>query len=186
MRGGRHLVVLVLLGVTALGLVVALPAIGANGPGARLTKHERELIAEARAEGKSTIIVMVAAKGGAARDAIRELESLGGVVQFQDAALGYIRASLPLDKVAEASQLASVEALDVDETVPLPGPGIEGVSPLIPQATPNASTPRSNPYMPTQRHRRGAVRDGQPDVGRPRRHDRRRRQRRDARPSEPR
>ena len=158
MRGGRHLAVLVLLGVTALGLVVALPAIGANGPGARLTKHERELIAEARAEGKSTIIVMVAAKGGAARDAIRELESLGGVVQFQDAALGYIRASLPLDKVAEASQLASVEALDVDETVPLPGPGIEGVSPLIPQPT-RVPPRRGSTRTCRRRTRRGPVRE---------------------------
>ncbi len=147
---GKRAVVLAALGLTALTAAIALPAVGANGTGAKLTKQERQLIAEARAEGKSSIVVMVAAKGGAARDAIRELESLGGTVQYQDAALGYIRASLPLDKVEQAAQLASVEALDVDETFPLPDPRPEGVVGVIPQPAPGAGTPRVNPYMPTQ------------------------------------
>ena len=146
----RHALALVALGLTALVAAIALPAVGANGKGAKLTKHERELIAEARAEGRSSIVVMVAAKGGATNDAIRELEALGGTIQFRDAALGYIRASLPLDKVQQAAALASVAALDVDETIAVPDPRPEGALAVIPQPAPGAGTPRVNPYMPTQ------------------------------------
>jgi subtilisin family serine protease len=138
------------LGVTALATAIAIPAVGASGKAAKLTKHERALIAEARASGETSVIVMVAAKGGAANDAIRELEALGGTIQYRDAALGYIRASVPLDKVGQAAQLSSVEALDVDETFDVPDPRPEGVVGIIAQPTPGAGTPRVNPYMPTQ------------------------------------
>jgi subtilisin family serine protease len=145
-----HALALAALGLTALVAALALPAVGANGNGAKLTKEEKALLAQARSEGKSSIIVMVAAKGGAAQDAIRELESLGATVQYRDAALGYIRASIAIDRVEEAARLASVEALDVDETVPLPDPRPEGVLGIIAQPAPGAGTPRVNPYMPTQ------------------------------------
>jgi subtilisin family serine protease len=144
-----HVLVLVALGLV-LGAVVALPAIGQTGNGRGLSKHDRSLLAEARAEGESSVIVMVAAKGGAAREAIQQLEALGGTIQYHDAALGYIRASLAIDKVEEAARLSSVEALDVDETYQIPSPRPQGVVGIIPQPAPNASTPRANPYMPTQ------------------------------------
>ncbi|MDF2733314.1 MAG: Outer rane stress sensor protease DegS, partial [Desertimonas sp.] len=133
----------------AIAVAVAVPAIGANGNDKGLSKHDRALLAEAKAEGKTSVIVLVAAKGGAANDAIRALEGLGGTVQYRDAALGYIRASLALDKVSEAASLASVEALDLDETVEVPDPRPEGAAAIIPQPVPGAATPRVNPYMPT-------------------------------------
>ena len=144
-----HGVALALAGAAAVAAVaVAVPAIGANGNGARLSKHERQLLAEARAEGKTSIIVLVAAKGGAANDAIRELEGLGATIQHRDAALGYIRASIAIDKVEQAAQLGSVEALDVDETVDIPDPRPEGAVNPTPQTPPSASTPNNNPYLP--------------------------------------
>ena len=146
----RHTLALAALGVTALAAVIALPAVGGNGGGAGLTKQERALITEARAEGKSSVIVLVAAKGGAARDAVRELESLGATIQYRDNALGYIRASIAVDKVEQAAALPSVEALDVDETIDAPDPRPEGVQPVSPQPAPGAGTARVNPYMPTQ------------------------------------
>jgi hypothetical protein len=147
-----HAVALAALAAAALASAVAVPAIGGNGhgKGQGLTKHERQLLAEARADGETSIIVLVAAKGGAANDAIRELEALGGTVQFRDASLGYIRASLPLDKVEAAAVLSSVEALDVDETVPVPDPSPEAAAPIVPQPAPGPATPRANPYLPTQ------------------------------------
>jgi subtilisin family serine protease len=145
----RHVFVLAAVGLV-LGAVAALPAIGQTGNGRGLSKHDRSLLAEARAEGESSVIVMVAAKGGAAREAIQQLEALGGTVQYRDAALGYIRASLAIDKVEEAARLSSVEALDVDETYQLPNPRPQGVVGVIAQPTPGAGTPRANPYMPTQ------------------------------------
>ena len=60
-----HAVALGILSVTIVVAVsIAVPAIGANGGGKGLSKHDRELIAQARVDGKSTVIVMVAAKGG--------------------------------------------------------------------------------------------------------------------------
>jgi Subtilase family/Bacterial pre-peptidase C-terminal domain len=144
-----HGVALALASVTALAVVaVAVPAIGANGNAARLSKHERQLLAEARAEGKTSIIVLVAAKGGAANDAIRELEGLGASIQYRDAALGYIRASVAIDKVGEAAALASVQALAVDETVEVPDPRPQGAVSPTPQTPPSSSTPNNNPYLP--------------------------------------
>ena len=149
MRRTHGVALAVLSAAIAVAVAVAVPAIGANGNDKGLSKHDRALLAEAKAEGKTSVIVLVAAKGGAANDAIRALEGLGGTVQYRDAALGYIRASIALDKVSEAAQLASIEALDVDETVELPDPRPEGVLGIIPQAVPGAATPRVNPYMPT-------------------------------------
>jgi subtilisin family serine protease len=131
-------------------VAIAVPAIGANGNDKGLSKHDRALLAQAKADGKSSVIVLVAAKGGAANDAIRQLEGLGATIQYRDAALGYIRASVALDKVSQAAQLGSVEALDVDETIEVPDPRPEGVVGVIPQPLPGAGTPRVNPYMPTQ------------------------------------
>ena len=139
----------ILSALVVVAVTIAVPAIGANGNDKGLSKHDRALLAEAKAEGKTSVIVLVAAKGGAANDAIRALEGLGGTVQYRDAALGYIRASIALDKVSEAAQLASVEALDVDETVEVPDPRPEGVVGIIGQPVPGAGTPRVNPYMPT-------------------------------------
>jgi hypothetical protein len=144
----------VALGILSATIVVAVsiavPAIGANGGGKGLSKHDRELIAQARVAGKSTVIVMVAAKGGALNDAARGLEGLGAKIGYRDNALGYLRATVALDKVEAAAQLASVQALDVDETVDVPEPRPEGVVGVISQPVPGAGTPRANPYMPTQ------------------------------------
>jgi subtilisin family serine protease len=145
-----HLVALVALGLMAAAAVIALPAVGGTGGGKSLSKYDRALLAEARAEGKSSVIIMVAAKGGAARDAASGLEALGATIQYRDDALGYLRASIALDKVEAAAQLSSVEALDVDETIDVPDPRPDNVSALIPQPVPGAGTPRANPYMPTQ------------------------------------
>src|SRR6186997_1397401 len=144
----------VALGILSAAIVVAVtiavPAIGANGGGKGLSKHDRELIAQARVDGKSTVIVMVAAKGGALNDAARDLEGLGAKIGYRDNALGYLRATIALDKVDAAAQLASIQALDVDETVDVPEPRPEGVVGVIAQPAPGAGTPRANPYMPTQ------------------------------------
>jgi len=92
---------------------------------------------------------MVAAKGGALNDAARDLEGLGAKIGYRDNALGYLRATIALDKVDAAAQLASIQALDVDETVDVPEPRPEGVAGVIAQPAPGAGTPRANPYMPT-------------------------------------
>jgi subtilisin family serine protease len=130
--------------------VVALPAVGQTSKAKNLSKHDRSLVAEARAAGKDSVVVLVAAKGGAAKAAVSQLQALGATIQYQDNALGYIRASIDIDKVEAAAGLSGVNSLDLDETIEAPDPRPEGVVPIIGQPAPNAGTPRVNPYMPTQ------------------------------------
>ena len=56
--------VVVLTGATAFA--------GSSGKGGGgLSKHDRALLAQAKADGKSTVIVIIAAKSGASRDVVQ-------------------------------------------------------------------------------------------------------------------
>jgi hypothetical protein len=141
-----------LAALAAAATVVAafsIPALAGSG-GARkgLSKNDRQLLAEARAEGKQTVVVLIAAKGGANRAVVSGLEGLGATVRYRDDALGYVSARVPVDKVGAAVALDGVEALDVDEVIPLDDPRPEGAQPVTPQTPPGAGTPANNPYMP--------------------------------------
>ena len=148
MRRTRGIVLAAVSAFVVIAVSVAVPATGANGGDKGLGKRDRALLAKAKVEGKSSVIVLVAAKGGAANDAIRDLEALGATIQYRDAALGYIRASIAVDKVDQAAQLASVEALDVDETFEIPDPRPAGAVNPTPETPPSAATPNNNPYLP--------------------------------------
>src|SRR4030095_10648032 len=76
------------------------------------------------------------------------LAGLGAVVRYREESVSYIRARVPVDKVAAAAALPGVKYLDVDEVIPLPDPRPEGIAPVVPQPAPNAATPNNNPYMP--------------------------------------
>jgi len=138
--------VLALLAVVATA--IALPAFaGSGGNGPKLSKHDRALLAEARANGESRINVLVATNGGT-RSVVSAIEGLGGTVGYKEDSLGYVRASLPLDKVEAASKLDGVFALDVDEIIPLDDPRPDGTQAVAPQTPPGPATPANNPYMP--------------------------------------
>ena len=129
-------------------LLVSLPASAQDGNGQGLSKHDRELLAEAQAQNQATVTILIAAKPGQNKKVAADIAKLGGKVQYREDSVGYIRASLPTDKVKDAAQLNSVEALDLNEYVPLPDPRPEGVVGVIPQSAPGAGTPNDNPYMP--------------------------------------
>jgi Subtilase family/Bacterial pre-peptidase C-terminal domain len=137
--------------LTAAGAVLLLLAAAtapAAAPGGRLSKEERAAIAKARAEGKDSVILLIATQPGQAKTVVDGLEGLGAKVGYRDDQLGYVRATVPLDKVAQAFGLAGVEAADVDEIIPLPDPRPEAGGFNVANTAPGASTPRSNPYMP--------------------------------------
>lgn len=116
----------------------------------KLGLHDEQLLAKARVEGRATVTILVAAKGGAARQAEAAITSAGGTIRFRDAALGYIRADVPTANVAAVASNASVQAVDLDEVVPLPDPAPEGAAAAVNRPPPDATTPRANPYMPIQ------------------------------------
>ncbi|MGH9175314.1 MAG: S8 family serine peptidase, partial [Vicinamibacterales bacterium] len=137
-------------------MVLALAASGAAAPGGNgkskgksgLSKHDRELLAEARANGESSVTILIAANDGSNQAAVTDVERLGGTIEFRNDELGYVRASIPVDSVEDAAKLSSVEALDIDEVIPLDDPRPDGAVVPTPQTPPGAGTPNNNPYMP--------------------------------------
>jgi subtilisin family serine protease len=112
------------------------------------TKRDRDLIAQARAEGKDTVKVLIAAEANQNSAVINEIQSLGGSVQVSNDNIDYVLATLPIDKAESAFAVDGVESVGLDEVLPLEDPRPEGMVDPAPQPAPNASTPQNNPYMP--------------------------------------
>jgi subtilisin family serine protease len=137
--------------VLALLLVVlaAVPSSSAAQNGNdKLSKHDRELLAEAIAQNRPTVTLLIASQPGKNRTVATGIASLGGTVQYRLDEVSYIRAVVPIGKVEAAAYLNGVQSVDLNEIIPLDDPIPDGTAALIPQPSPNASTPNDNPYMP--------------------------------------
>jgi subtilisin family serine protease len=142
---------LFLFSVIALALFLPMSRASADSHGGRgLSRHDREMLAQARAEGQTMVTVLIAAERGQNNAAASAIASLGGTIRYRENGIDYIRALVPIDQVEAASKLSSVHSLDLDELIPLPDPSPDATLPVIPQPAPDANTPRVNPYMPTQ------------------------------------
>jgi subtilisin family serine protease len=148
-RAGRGFA-LGFMAVLVASLMLPMTALAAKPTQPRLGLHDEQLLAKARIEGRETVTILVAAKGGAARQAEAAITNAGGTIRYRDAALGYIRADVPTTKVVAIASNAAIQAVDLDETVPLPDPRPEGAAPTVDRAPPDANTPRANPFMPIQ------------------------------------
>ncbi len=122
----------------------AAPDTGGGG----LDKHDRELLAEAQANGESSVTLLVASKRGSNRAVADALTRLGATVQKRDDDVSYLRVLIPARNVKRAAEVNGIEALDLDEVIPLEDPRPEGAQPPTPQTPPGATTPNVNPYMP--------------------------------------
>src|SRR5215218_10372411 len=120
----------------------------AASSGAKLSKHNRELLAEARAQGKATVTVLIAAKRLKNSSVASAVVAAGGSVRVQDNDVDYIRAIVPVGNVESLAANANIQALDLDEIIPLDDPRPDGAVVPTPQTPPSASTPSNNPYMP--------------------------------------
>jgi subtilisin family serine protease len=156
----RPVAVAVIIGMLATTGVTTLaglagPALAA--PPSRFDSHDRALLADAQAAGRDTVTLLVAATPGRAKAVASDLIALGGTLRYRDDDVAYLRAKMPVGKAETASRITGVDAIDLDEVVPVPdvspGPtGDEGdgaVTPT-PQPPPDAATPNANPYLPTQ------------------------------------
>ncbi len=145
---GAYAVMAATLAISTLG--VSPNAAGAgNGNDDGLGKSDRQLLATAKANGAQTVTVLIAAKAGAAKQVVAGLQGLGATVRYRDDALGYIRAVVGVGSVDAVAQLAGVEAVDIDEVIPLDDPRPDGAQAVAAQTPPSAATPKINPYMPT-------------------------------------
>ena len=141
-----------------LVLAVAFSAVGPvaaqTGNGRGLSKHDRALLAQAIANGESTVTLLIASAPNSNSKVANGLQQLGAVVRYREDSINYVSAVIPVNKVEEAATLSGVLALDLNEVIPLDDPrpdvgeGTEGALGVIPQPAPDANTPNDNPYMP--------------------------------------
>jgi hypothetical protein len=139
----------------AVGVTLAaLPATAGADPatlpkvpdiGTELGKQDRDMLAKARREGKSTVEIMVMGDQGVVDD----LKAAGAKIHYRADELGYVRAEVPIGAVDRMAKLPGVDALDVDREIKLDEPRPLGIDNPTPQPAPGANTPKVNPYMPT-------------------------------------
>ncbi len=134
----------------ALFLVVPASTQVARRGATRLSKHDHELLAAARVQDKSTVMLLVAASPRYALSVARGIESLGGTVRMRDDDLDYVRAIVPISQVERVAGLNGIEAVNLDELVQLDDPSpMPSDDPALVDP-PGPATPTVNPYMPTR------------------------------------
>ena len=101
------------------------------------TPRDRELIAQARAEGKDSVDLLIAAQDGQNGAGLSDIEALGGSVQVSNDKIDYVLATVPIAQAEKAFAVDGAESLGVDEVLPLEDPRPEGQQNPIPQAVPN-------------------------------------------------
>jgi len=116
--------------------------------GSGLGRHDRELLAEAKVNGKATVTMLIGARDGASSTVASGIEALGGRIDYRDDALGYLRAVVATDRAEQAAKVAGVQTADLNEVLALDDPRPDAQAAPTPYPAPNASTPRDNPYMP--------------------------------------
>jgi hypothetical protein len=146
---GRHLrFALGVALVAVLGLTTgSLAATGGGGKRSQLDKTDRALLSARAAAGEEFATMLLVAKRGETAEMVAGIQAAGGLVAYRHDSLGYVRASMPIAKIAVVDELDSIQAADVDQVLPLPSPVLEAVEDE-PQAAPDATTPPVNPWLP--------------------------------------
>jgi hypothetical protein len=151
---------------------LSVPAFQHNSPraisteplGGGLRKPDRARLAEARAEGKSEITVLIAAMPGKHGLLANKIASLGGRVRFRADEVGYLRARIPIDHVEAIARSSEVQTINIDggviyeTTIDNDEPDHESMiraqaEPLRAEdriSPPDRNTPAENPYLPTR------------------------------------
>ena len=104
----------------------------------KLGPHDLELIAAARANGESTITLLIAASGGRNNAVASAVAGLGGAIRYRDDGLDYLRVKIAIDAAEKVAALAGVEAVDVDEIIPIGLPSPDAAMPVAPQPASSA------------------------------------------------
>jgi hypothetical protein len=121
----------------------------------KLGSSDRAKLAKAKRDGDRTVTAMIVTKPSATKKVAREIVAAGGYVRMTDATLGYVSAAVPTGKLSSVVLGDSdVTAVDLDELVRLPDPvagtSAAGTNEAGGYPAPDATTPDSNPYMPTK------------------------------------
>ncbi|MBA3822697.1 MAG: S8 family serine peptidase [Ktedonobacterales bacterium] len=151
------LVALVVVSAIAAGFVISRSPSKAAAPGNLIfSKHDRQLLATAIINHKSTVTLLVAVnKGTTNQSVITQLNNLGASLKYQDVKARYLRVTVPIGNVTKVLGLGGIQAVGLDDTINIgdPRPATAAISPeAVPNPPPplGPTTPSANPYMPTQ------------------------------------
>jgi len=131
-----------------IGFDVGAGAATAAPPGSGMSKNDRELLATAVANGDPDVTMLIASRPGANRTVVSGLADLGATVRYREDDISYLRAVVPTDKAEQAARLSGVQAVGLDEVIPIEDPRPDGAVDPTPQPPPGAGTPADNPYLP--------------------------------------
>ncbi|HSF98691.1 MAG TPA: S8 family serine peptidase [Ornithinibacter sp.] len=123
-----------------------------TGPKDKLGQHDRTLLEKARTEGEKRVTLLIATEKGATESVAASVRANGGFTGMTNDRIGYVRATVPTASVEKVAGLATVLAVDLNESIPLPDPSVEAAGRAGATASvdaPGPSTPEANPYLPT-------------------------------------
>lgn len=128
---------------------------GSPDVAAKLGQKDVERLDKAIHDRKATVTIMVATSKRNATKVAAQVKALGGQVRKTSDDVGYLSAKVPTGAVKAVAALSDVQAVDLEEilTIPDPRPQAQagaGATALAAVAGPSASTPDSNPFMPTR------------------------------------
>ncbi|MFI9010062.1 hypothetical protein ACIGNX_22805 [Actinosynnema sp. NPDC053489] len=81
----------------------------------KLGPSARGALDRARRDGASTVGLTVSTERDRAAEVAEGLRGLGATVESTDTAVGYVRATVPIEAVARVPAVAGVSRVDVDE-----------------------------------------------------------------------
>ncbi|GAA4601931.1 hypothetical protein BJY16_004071 [Actinoplanes octamycinicus] len=123
-----------------------------ESPAETLGSHDAGLLAEALAEHRPSVTLIIATDQGRAADVATRVKGLGGTVARRFDQVGYVLAAVPTGKVLTTAKLPGVAGVDLDETVQVPKPDLtadpNAAGQGSPPSGPGAGTPADNPYLP--------------------------------------
>ena len=87
-----------------------------------LSPRAKELIDLAKQARRESVVLTISTVSGQAEATAQALRDLGATVESVDAAVGYVRASVPVAVAAQAATLDGVSRADVEEEIGFPDP----------------------------------------------------------------
>ncbi|WP_433265043.1 hypothetical protein ACQPZF_36820 [Actinosynnema sp. CS-041913] len=82
---------------------------------AKLSPHGKEVLAKARQDGVTSVVLVLSTETGAAEQVASAVRGLGATVEATDSSIGYVRVSVPPGDVERVAAVDGVRQVDVDE-----------------------------------------------------------------------
>ena len=139
--------------VVAATAAIAVTAVGAapggNGKGKGLSKGDIALVAAAKASGKPTVSLVIAAQPAKTTAVAAAVKGYGAAIADENDQVGYIHAEVPTAQATVAAKVAGISAVNIDRAIPAVVPAPEAKAGSNGPPLDVGALGPDNPYMPT-------------------------------------